>query len=94
MLFQLLAIYAEEEEHGSPPGAHNGGDGTSASSVGTSSPDMFHHGAPGEKGSYRPFHREGGSGGSRGGGGSMKGVDSKHDVIITESDILNGKLGE
>ncbi len=37
---QIMAIY-EEDNDGMPSLQHNAGDGTSASSVGTNSPDIF-----------------------------------------------------
>lgn len=39
---QIMAIYEEDGDGGLPSLHHNAGDGTSASSVGTSSPDFFH----------------------------------------------------
>ena len=52
VFFQIIAHYEEQD---APPVPHNGGDGTSASSVGTASPDIFQ----GEDKSYMPVLRQG-----------------------------------
>ena len=70
--FQIIAIY---DEQGAPPVPHNGGDGTSASSVGTSSPDIFQSGEPLDA---RHFN------------GVFRGP-SENDVIITHNDINVGE---
>ena len=62
-----------------PPITHNGGDGTSASSVGTSSPDIFQGGESGDLSNESktfevPLRR-----------------DNKNDVVITTNDLSTGK---
>lgn len=72
-----LQIIAQYEEQDAPPVPHNGGDGTSASSVGTASPDIFTGGAilNNDKGFNHIPRRPGG----------------KNDVIITENDLSAGE---
>ena len=78
-VFQIIAIY---EEQGAPPVPHNGGDGTSASSVGTSSPDIFQcrehiNNNNNNKDDFSLVKlREG----------------SKNDVIVTRNDLNSGGL--
>ena len=72
----MIAVF---EEQGGPLLHHNGGDGTSASSVGTESPDIFQGGGlnrDDEKG-FRPYLRDVTGG--------------KADVIITQKDLDQGK---
>ena len=78
-VFQIIAIF---EEQGAPPVPHNGGDGTSASSVGTSSPDIFQcrdhiNNNNNNKDDFSLVKlREG----------------SKNDVIVTRNDLNSGGL--
>ena len=71
-ILQLTAVF---EEQGGPLIHHNGGDGTSASSVGTSSPDIFQARDQTDDKAFRPYLRHDGS---------------KNDVIITQSDLDAG----
>ncbi len=73
--FQIIALYEEQD---APPVPHNGGDGTSASSMASSSPDIFQGellNNNNEK-NYTPYLRQG----------------SKNDVIITHNDLSMGEI--
>ena len=79
-VFQIIAIF---EEQGAPPVPHNGGDGTSASSVGTSSPDIFQsrehiNNNNNKEGFSLVKLREG----------------TKNDVIVTRNDLNAGGLNK
>ncbi|CAH1788275.1 unnamed protein product [Owenia fusiformis] len=68
---QLIALYEEQD---APPVPHNGGDGTSASSVGTASPDIFKVTVDDKKPGFQPvIHRQG-----------------RNDVVITPNDLTSG----
>ena len=73
---QIIAIYEEQDVPSVP---HNGGDGTSASSVGTSSPELFNINPEylnnNEKNLLSMSWRNG----------------NKNDVIITHNDLSLGK---
>ncbi|XP_064647345.1 partitioning defective 3 homolog B-like isoform X2 [Lineus longissimus] len=68
---QIIAYF---EEQRAPSLPHNGGDGTSASSAGTASPDIFHGGDLQEK-AFRPMYS------SR---------NHQNDVLITPNDLTLG----
>lgn len=71
-----LQLIAEYEEQDVPLVPHNGGDGTSASSVGTASPDMFH---PTELNNQ-----------SHNNNNNKHFSPSSYDVVITQNDLNNG----
>lgn len=68
-----LQLIADFEEEGRPALPHNGGDGASASSTGTTSPDIFQLGDSSEGGG----ESNQGGGGSENGDGGSKEEDSK-----------------
>ena len=71
----VLQIVASYEEQGGPPLHHNGGDGTSASSVGTSSPDIFQSGDGDHNKAYTVNLRDAGC---------------NNDMVITARDLQSG----
>ncbi|XP_050419284.1 partitioning defective 3 homolog isoform X2 [Patella vulgata] len=70
---QLIAIF---EEQGRIPGHHNGGDGASASSTGTASPDIFQSGESTQSGSVTNSQSSQSNG--------------KTDVVVTPRDLILG----